>query len=162
MTLAMAALRALNDHDSPQRAAALQAFYERFRHEPLVLDKWFALESGSLRAGGLDRVEALLRHPDYRANPNRARAVLGTLSRENLALFHAPDGSGYRLLAGQVAQIDGGNPQLAARLVEGLLGWRRLAEPWRATMRAALEALAAGALSREVADKVGKALAAAR
>ncbi|MGQ0619139.1 MAG: aminopeptidase N [Panacagrimonas sp.] len=159
MSLVMGALRALNDQASPERESAMAAFHQRIRDEPLVLDKWFALEAGSLRAGGLDRIQNLLAHPDYRASPNRARAVLATLSRENLPAFHATDGAGYRLLAAQVMQIDAGNAQLAAKLVEGLLGWRRLAAPWRDAMRAALETLAGGALSREVADKVGKALA---
>lgn len=159
MSLAMGALRALNDRATPQREAAMQAFYERFRHEPLVLDKWFALEAGSLRAGGVERIQSLLMHPDYHASPNRVRAVLATLSRENLPAFHSADGAGYGLLATQVAQIDAGNPQLAAKLVEGLLGWRRMTAPWSDAMRAALETLASGTLSRDVAEKVGKALA---
>lgn len=160
MTLITGALRALNDHDSPQRTQALAAFQVRFRDEPLVLDKWFALESGSLRPGGVERIEALLVHPDYRANPNRARAVLGTFSRENFALFHHTDGRGYRLLADQVGEIDRGNPQLAARLIEGLLGWRRMAADWAQPMREALASMSRRSLSPDLADKVGKALSA--
>lgn len=158
MSLAIGGLAALRDSDSPEREEAMDAFHLRFREEPLVLDKWFAMEAGSARPGGLERVTALLSHPDFRPNPNRTRAVLGTFMRENLRGFHAIDGSGYRLLATQLAKIDAGNPQLAAKLVEGLLGWRRMVAPLGEQMRGALERLAQAGLSRDMSEKVGKAL----
>ena len=101
---------------------------------------------------------ALLALPDFQLNPNRVRAVLGTLMRENLRAFHAVDGSGYRLLSERIQGLDAGNPQLAARLVEGLLGWRRLVPALGEKMRAALEDLARTHPSRDVAEKVTKAL----
>ncbi len=158
MTLAVGGLAALRDSDSSEREEAMDAFHLRFRDEPLVLDKWFAMEAGSARAGGVERANALLSHPDFKPNPNRTRAVLGTFMRENLRAFHAADGSGYRLLATQLAKIDAGNPQLAARLVEGLLNWRRMVAPLGDLMRAALEQLAQAGPSRDMAEKVGKAL----
>nr|WP_293244502.1 aminopeptidase N [Panacagrimonas sp.] len=158
MTLAMGGLAALRDAESDEREQAMAAFHARFRQDPLVLDKWFALEAGSARPGGVERVRALLSHADFQPNPNRVRSVLGTFMRENLRAFHAPDGSGYRLLSEQIQRLDAGNPQLAARLVEGLLGWRRLIPEHGESMRAALERLAQAGPSRDVAEKVGKAL----
>ncbi|TDU32532.1 alanyl aminopeptidase [Panacagrimonas perspica] len=158
MSLAIGGLAALRDSDSAEREEAMDAFHLRFRDEPLVLDKWFAMEAASARPAGLERVTALLTHPDFKPNPNRTRAVLGTFMRENLRSFHAPDGGGYRLLATELAKIDAGNPQLAARLVEGLLGWRRLVPALGEHMRAALEQLAQAGPSRDVAEKIGKAL----
>ncbi|HKY89941.1 MAG TPA: aminopeptidase N C-terminal domain-containing protein, partial [Nevskiaceae bacterium] len=141
------------------RARAMEQFHARFRAEPLVLDKWFALEASSARDGGVERAQALLKHPDFVPNPNRTRAVLGSLFRENLRAFHRADGGGYRLLAEQVAALDAGNPQLAAKLVEGLLGWKNLVQPYRAFMRDALAGLADRHLSKEVREKVDKGLA---
>lgn len=158
MTLAMGGLAALRDTVSDERERAMSAFHARFRNDPLVLDKWFALEAGSARPDGVARVRALLQHPDFQRNPNRVRAVLGTFMRENLRAFHAPDGGGYRLLSEQIQSLDAGNPQLAARMVEGLLGWRRLVPELGQPMRAALEALAQARPSRDVAEKVDKAL----
>jgi aminopeptidase N len=136
----------------------MEHFHARFRHEPLVLDKWFALEAGSARDGGVERALGLLQHPDFVPNPNRVRSVLGTLFRENLRAFHRPDGGGYRLLATQVAALDPSNPQLAARLVVGLLGWKSLVQPYRAFMRDALAGLADKHLSKDVREKVDKGL----
>ncbi|MGQ0698189.1 MAG: aminopeptidase N [Panacagrimonas sp.] len=159
MSLAMGALSAMRDTDCAEREQAMQAFHVRFRQDPLVLDKWFALEASSMRSGAVGRVESLLAHPDFQPSPNRVRSVLGSFMRENLAGFHQPDGSGYALLSGQLARIDRSNPQLAARLVDGLLGWRRMAAPFDALMRTALGSLAAQKLSRDVREKVAKALA---
>ena len=158
MTLAIGGLAALRDADSDEREQAMAGFHARFRDEPLVLDKWFALEAGSPRAHGVERVRALLAHGDFQANPNRVRAVLGTFMRENLRGFHAADGSGYQLLAEQIQRLDAGNPQLAARMVEGLLGWRRLVAPLGEQMRSALERLASAKPSRDVSEKLTKAL----
>ncbi len=158
MSLVMGALRALRDCRSPQRDQAMDAFLDRHRRDALVLDKWFALQAGADLPQPLDRVRALLEHPDYQPNPNRCRAVLGVFARENLAGFHSQDGGGYRLLAAQVAKLDRGNPQLAARLIEGLLGWRRMAAPFGGHMRATLQDLNTQALSPDLREKVDKAL----
>ena len=43
-------LSALLDNELPEaeaRERALSAFYERWREDPLVLDKWFAIQAGS-------------------------------------------------------------------------------------------------------------------
>ena len=158
MSLVMGALRALRDCESTQRDQAMDAFLARHRSDALVLDKWFALQSGAALPQPLERVRALLEHPDYQPNPNRCRAVLGVFARDNLAGFHSQDGSGYRLLAGQVSKLDRGNPQLAARLVEGLLGWRRMAAPFDQHMRTTLQDLHAQGLSPDLREKVDKAL----
>ena len=159
MTLSFGALAAINDVDSPQREAAMAAFLTRWRHEPLVLDKWFALQAGSAIDGGLQRVKDLLQHPDYVPSPNRIRAVLGSFWRENLRAYHAADGSGYRLLAQQIAQLDRNNPQIASRLSDGLMGWRDLAPAQGKQLRAVLTELAAMSLSPDVGEKIAKALA---
>ncbi|MGQ0529727.1 MAG: aminopeptidase N, partial [Panacagrimonas sp.] len=161
MSLVMGALRALRDHDSVEREAAMDEFQARFRHDALVLDKWFALEASSARPGGVARIAALLAHADFVPNPNRVRAVLGSFMRDNLRAFHSLDGSGYGLFAQQIAQIDRSNAQLAARLVEGLLGFARLRAPYAQMMRAAVEQLASGEVSRDVREKLDKALSAA-
>src|SRR3546814_18282741 len=79
----MAALAALNDLDRPERDAALDAFHDRWRHDPLVLDKWFALKAGSARPGTLREVVALLGHPGFSIrNPNRVRPLIGGSSED--------------------------------------------------------------------------------
>ncbi|MGQ0502659.1 MAG: aminopeptidase N [Panacagrimonas sp.] len=158
MSLVMGAMGALRDVACEEREQSMKGFHARFRHDPLVLDKWFALEAASSLPGAVERVQKLLAHPDFQPSPNRVRAVLGSFMRENLAGFHRPDGSGYRLLAEQLGRIDRSNPQLSARLVDGMLGWRRLAEPFGGLMRSALESLAAQKPSKDLREKLDKAL----
>ncbi|MGB2304365.1 MAG: aminopeptidase N, partial [Candidatus Puniceispirillales bacterium] len=45
MTLSMAGLNALNQTDVEERQIALAAFAEKWGNQPLVMEKWFALES---------------------------------------------------------------------------------------------------------------------
>jgi len=124
----------------------------------LVLDKWFALQAGSAIGQGVERVRSLLQHPDFTPNPNRLRAVLGTFWRENLRAYHRADGAGYRLLGDQIAHLDRSNPQIAARLCDGLLGWKDIVPPQNQLLRAVLVDLSQQPLSADVGEKIGKAL----
>ena len=96
MTDTFAALVALKDGATPERDALFARFEERWRDEPLVLDKWFALEAQAERSDTLTRVQSLLAHPRFNArNPNRVRSLVGAFALRNFARFHAADGRGY-------------------------------------------------------------------
>jgi aminopeptidase N len=142
---------------------ALEDFYARFEREPLVIDKWFALQAmqrGSAARPVIETVRALMRHPAFNLkNPNRARSLIFSFCAANPAQFHAADGSGYAFWAEQVLALDAINPQVAARLARNLELWRRFTPALREPMRAALEKVAAGVKSRDVREIVEKALA---
>jgi aminopeptidase N len=156
MTLARAGLRALQCHDIPEREAAVRAFYERWQEKPVILDAWFALEASAPFDDGLERVERLLAHPRFDpAAPNSVRAVLGGLTG-NPPVFHAADGSGYRFMATQIAQLDHRNPITASRLVKVFSRWQSYGPARRDRMHEALDQLAAADLStnsREVVEQ---------
>ncbi len=134
MTDSLAALIALDRSGAEQFDEALAAFYTRWKGNPLVLDKWFMVQAGSLRADALSRTLRLLIHDDFtHDNPNRVRALVGVFSQGNQGAFHAPDGSGYALLAEQIRTIDPLNPALAARLLGAYESWRQL-EPRRSAL----------------------------
>jgi aminopeptidase N len=138
----------------------MEAFYTRWQHKPVILDSWFALEAAAPFADGLERVAGLLRHPRFDPNaPNAVRAVLGGLAG-NAPVFHAADGSGYRFLAEQIAQLDHRNPITASRLVKVFSRWRSFGPERRERMRAALESLAAKTLSVNTAEVVAQCLSA--
>jgi aminopeptidase N len=141
---------------------ALARFAELFRHEPLVVDKWFALQAGAPERNGqvFARVKALLSHPDFNMrNPNRASSLLATFSR-NPAAFNRPDAAGYLFWADRVLELDSINPQLASRLARAMDRWRKLADPYRAAAREALQRVAAKTdLSSDVREIIGHALA---
>jgi len=156
----LAALAALVNSSAPQRQAALARFYDDFRDEALVVDKWFALQA-TARGTDVATVRELMRHPAFkRSNPNRARSLIFSFCNGNPSAFHAADGSGHAFWAEQVLALDAGNPQVAARLARSLDRWRRFAPALRASMRAALERVAAAPkLSKDVQELIGKSLA---
>ena len=159
MTDRQGALGVLANGDSPERAAALKAFYDRFRDDALVLDKWFSVQALSSRADTPAAVQALAKHPDFTiANPNRMRSLAGAFAANQRA-FHDMAGGGYRFLADMILAVDPLNPQSAARLVPALGRWRRF-EPKRAGMMAEeLERiLKTPGLSKDVTEQVSKSL----
>jgi aminopeptidase N len=161
MTDRQGALTALANSDAAERAEALDAFYERYRANPLVIDKWFTTQALSTRADTLEAVQALATHPDFTlANPNRIRSLIGAFAA-NQPAFHAGSGEGYRLLADKILEIDTLNPQTAARLVPPLGRWRRFDERRAGLMRAQLQRLVeTPGLSKDVFEQVSKSLAA--
>jgi aminopeptidase N len=160
MTDRQGALGILVSLDAPERQQALDAFYDRFHDDPLVLDKWFALQAAAQRADTVDQVLELAQHPDFViTNPNRLRSLAGTFGGNHWA-FHSPDGRGYAFLADMIIAADKLNPQIAARLVPPLGRWRRFEPKRAAMMRQALERIAATAgLSKDVYEQVTKSLA---
>ncbi|MBW0144222.1 aminopeptidase N [Sphingomicrobium clamense] len=159
MTDRVAALGVLSHLDAPEREAAFDHFYDRYRNDTLVLDKWFSLQAMSQREGALEAVEALSCHPDFNLkNPNRLRALmLGFAS--NQFVFHHASGRGYKLLADMIIAADKLNPQVAARMVPPLGRWRRFEPKRRELMKGALERIAAAdGLSKDVFEQVSKSL----
>lgn len=160
MTDRQGALGTLVSLQAPQRQQALDAFYARFRDDPLVLDKWFALQAAAQRADTLDQVLKLSGHPDFTmTNPNRLRSLVGMFAGNHWG-FHSADGRGYRFLADMIIAADKLNPQIAARLVPAFGRWRRF-EPKRSVMmREALERIVATpGLSKDVYEQASKSLA---
>ncbi|MGH6988955.1 MAG: aminopeptidase N, partial [Stellaceae bacterium] len=161
MTDAMAGLGALMLLGGADYQSALAEFFERWQGEPLVIDKWFALQARDPAPDALQRVIRLTAHPAFDArNPNRLRALVQTFASANPARFHDPSGAGYRFLADQVLAVDLFNPMTAARLVQPLADWARYAPALGALMREQLARIAASAsLSKNVSELVNRALA---
>jgi len=159
MTDRLSALGALASSDAAERHRALAAFYERYRDDPLVLDKWFTVQAVSTREDTPRAVEELARHPDFTlSNPNRLRALVGAFAA-NPRAFHAEGGRGYRFLADMVIAVDRLNPQTAARLVPPLGRWRRFGEGRAALMKAELERIVGTeGVSKEVYEQASKSL----
>jgi aminopeptidase N len=160
MTDRQAALRILTDRDVPERKRALEAFYSTWRHDPLVLDKWFSLQAVSSLPDTLSRVRSLYDHADFSlSNPNRVRALVGAFAAGNPVRFHGADGGGYRFLADVTLALDGRNPQVASRMATLFSQWQRYDPGRRALMQAQLERIAAAPkLSKDVFEIVGRAL----
>jgi aminopeptidase N len=163
MTDRFNALAALVTSGSELAPQALQRFHAIFKDEPLVLDKWFALQAGAPDRGGnvLPAVKQLMNHPDFNIrNPNRARSVLFSYCSANPGAFHRPDAAGYVYWSERVLELDAFNPQVAARLARALDRWKKLVEPMRSAAREAIARVAARTdLSNDVREVVTRALA---
>ena len=126
MTDAIGGLSALMQIGGAEAQSALDDFHAKWKAEPLVIDKWFAIQARDPSEGALGRVLGLTAHPDYDGrNPNRMRSLVGGFAMGNPARFHDPSGAGYRFLADQILMIDAFNPVAAARMVDPLAGWAR-------------------------------------
>jgi aminopeptidase N len=160
MTDRIAALGLLAESDLPARADALAAFYERWRDDPLVIDKWFALQAQSQRPDAVEQVTRLLDHEAFTLkNPNRARSLIGAFAGGNPTGFHRADGAGYALVAGQLLLLDRLNPQVAARMMTPFGRWRRYDAGRQERMQAQLERiLATPGLSRDSFEIASKSL----
>ncbi|MCC2113328.1 MAG: DUF3458 domain-containing protein, partial [Hyphomicrobiales bacterium] len=160
MTDRLAALQTLAMLDIPQRQAALDDFYGRYKKNPLVIDKWLTLNAVSPFPSTLDTVIALTEHPAFSyQNPNRIRSLIGAFATGNQAQFNRRDGAGYDFIADAVLRLDRINPQVAARLLSSFRSWRALETPRRVKAKAALERiLGTEKLSRDVADIAARCL----
>jgi aminopeptidase N len=152
MTESLGALGCLLNNGQGQAEAA--AFYERWKDQRLVIDKWFALQIGC--ASPADCVEitrALTKHKDFDwKNPNRFRSVIGSLGG-NQAGFHRQDGAGYTLYADWMLILDPVNAQITARMCGAFETWRRFDAGRQALIKAQLDRiLAVPTLSRNTRE----------
>jgi aminopeptidase N len=158
MTELLAGLKIMVDIQGPEREHAIRAFYEQWKHDRQVVDKWLAVQAASSLPDTLLRVKGLMQHEAFSIkNPNNIRALIGMFCRNNPLYFHAKDGSGYQFLAEQIVVLDKLNPQVAARMLGALNSWRRYDAHRQGLMKAALEHIAGQAnLSADVYEIVTK------
>ncbi len=139
MTDQLAALQALAHSDATVRAQVLTDFYQRWQHDPLVVDKWFTLQATAPGPDTLMQVTELLDHAAFNLkNPNKVRALLGAFSH-NPTAFHAAAGSGYAFVADHVIKLNLINPQVAARLLGVFSRWARYDRSRQELMRSQLK-----------------------
>jgi aminopeptidase N len=159
MTDSIAGLAALTRMESAKKQAAFDHFHDRFKNDPLVLDKWMSLQAGSCLPGTVDAVKTLMTNPAFSMkNPNRVRSLIGAFAGNHLR-FHAMDGTGYALVGDVIRQLDTINPQVAARMAGAFETWRRYDTKRQALMQAELEKIkAAPKLSENLFEVTSKML----
>ncbi|KAL3833474.1 hypothetical protein ACJIZ3_008210 [Penstemon smallii] len=151
LTELFAALVALDQIPSKTRDEVLADFYDKWQHDFLVLNKWFALQAMSSVPGNVENVRKLLNHPAFdMRDPNMVHSLIGGFCRSPVN-FHSKDGSGYKFLGEMVVQLDKINPQVASRMVSAFSRWKRYDETRQSLAKAQLEMiLAANGLSENV------------
>ncbi len=159
MTDVMGALNALNQVDSPYRIEALEMFFQKWKQQPLLVNKWLMLQAQAMDSKTIAVVKHLLQHPAYDSkNPNNVYSLIVSFGA-NPVCFHAHDGAGYELLADQVLDLDPHNPQVAARVIQPLTRWKMMDKKRQQMIKAALQRiLEAPKLSNDVYEIVTKSL----
>ncbi|MEM7438201.1 MAG: aminopeptidase N [Pseudomonadota bacterium] len=142
-------------------AEAVSAFYDQWRSDRLVIDKWFAVQASTTPGDrAVDAVDDLTRHADFDwKNPNRFRSLIAGFAMMNPAGFHRADGAGYAFFADWLLKLDPVNPQTTARMAGAFETWRRYDEDRQQLIRAQLERIAGtDGLSKDTGEIVGKML----
>jgi aminopeptidase N len=161
MTDQISALSALSGRaDCEARTEAIDMFYEQWKHDPLIMNKWLGLQAGAALPNNVENVKRLTEHPAFDIkNPNKVYSLVGGFVGGTPTNFHAADGSGYEFLGDIVLKIDKLNGGVAARMVGGFTRWRKYDEKRRVMMKAQLERIVGTeGLSENVFEIVSKSL----
>jgi aminopeptidase N len=143
MTDQLACLNSIVHYHNPIRDTIINQFYSQWQDTALVVDKWFSAQGSSYTDSALDDIITLFQHAAYNLhNPNRARSLLGALIG-NSSAFHHPSGRGYDFVASKIIELDTINPQVAARMANAFLHWRKLTPDQAALMKRQIEKIAA-------------------
>ena len=160
LTDEIGALNILRRAPKNQREKAFERFYDRWHGDHLVIDHWFSLQAMLPSSSALAVTQRLAKHSLFSMkNPNKVRALLFAFAN-NPANFHRVDGRGYEFIGSKVIELDGINPQVAARLFGSFRSWRTLEMGRRQLAEAALQRIiATKSLSRDVTEIAMKTLA---
>ncbi|HHY0382809.1 TPA: aminopeptidase N [Vibrio parahaemolyticus] len=160
MTDTIAAMSAANSAQLECREELMADYSDKWKHDGLVMDKWFALQGSNPAEDALEKVKATMNHEAFSLkNPNRTRSLIGSFLAANPVRFHDKSGSGYQFAGDILRQLNDSNPQVASRMIDPLLKFRKYDEARQAMIRAELEKLKAmDNLAKDLFEKVTKAL----
>lgn len=160
MTDRLAAMNTAADLDLECQEEIFNSFEKEFGSESLVMDSYFRIRASVSSEETVFTVRKLLKHPRFDiTNPNRVRALVGTLARSNPEALHRKDGAGYHLLGALIRRFNDSNAMLAAALVTPLLQFKRFDDERAALMQEELEKLSHIAnISRGLSEKIEAAL----
>lgn len=160
MTDTIAAMSAANSAQLTCREALMSDYSDKWKHDGLVMDKWFALQGSNPVEDALENVKATMSHEAFSLkNPNRTRSLIGSFLNTNPVRFHDKSGAGYQFAGEILRQLNDTNPQVASRMIDPLLKFRKYDEGRQALIRAELEKLKSmDNLAKDLFEKVTKAL----
>nr|WP_299374249.1 DUF3458 domain-containing protein [uncultured Kiloniella sp.] len=159
MTDELSALLILDKLGGRRVDESMESFYAKWKDNPLVIDKWFAVQAGRKHPGGVEAIRKLTQHEAFDArNPNRVRALVGGFAMSNPHLFHAPSGAGYEFFTEQVLEMDSRNPSVAARLLGVYEIWRKLDVQRQDQIKAQLRKVIKSKPSKNVLEIASKTL----
>ncbi|MEZ8288025.1 aminopeptidase N [Vibrio sp. 10N.237.312.B06] len=160
MTDTMAAMGAANSAQLPCRETLMADYSDKWKYDGLVMDKWFALQGTNPSSNALEVIKASMSHQAFSLkNPNRTRNLVGSFLNMNPVQFHDKSGQGYEFAGEILRELNSSNPQVASRLIDPLLKFRKYDEERQALIKKELETLKnMDNLAKDLFEKVTKAL----
>ncbi|MGO2162161.1 MAG: aminopeptidase N [Vibrio toranzoniae] len=160
MTDTMAAMGAANSAQLPCRETLMADYSDKWKHDGLVMDKWFALQGTNPSSNALEVIKQSMSHQAFSLkNPNRTRNLVGSFLNMNPVQFHDKSGQGYAFAGEILRELNSSNPQVASRLIDPLLKFRKYDDERQALIKQELETLKSmDNLAKDLFEKVTKAL----
>lgn len=160
MTDTMAAMGAANSAKLPCRESLMSDYSDKWKHDGLVMDKWFALQGTNPSSNALEVIKESMSHQAFSLkNPNRTRNLVGSFFNMNSVQFHDKSGQGYAFAGEILRELNSSNPQVASRLIDPLLKFRKYDDERQALIKTELETLKnMDNLAKDLFEKVTKAL----
>lgn len=133
----------INNGTEEQRKEVVDAYYEKWKDEPLNMYTWLSAQAYADRDDVFETVKELTEHPAYdKTNPNLVRQLLGAFGG-NKVHFHREDGAAYEFLADKVLEADTINGKMSSGIVGALLDVKKYDEGRQEKMQAQLERISA-------------------
>ena len=140
----------------------LEKFYSEFQNDKIVLEKWFQIRSSYNNSyfDGINSIKDILKNKNFEyKNPNFVRAIFSSFQGNNIELFHAKDGSGYKFVTDQIIIIDKINPQTAARIITPMTNISKFNDITKNRIKIYLKKIINSNPSNDVFEVVSKVLA---
>ncbi|MDA9556092.1 aminopeptidase N [Vibrio sp.] len=162
MTDKIAAMGAANRSQLSIRDELMLQYSDEWKHDGLVMDKWFMLQGSNPAETALDQLKEAMKHEAFTLqNPNRIRSLIGSFLNNNPIRFHDKSGAGYEFAGEILHLLNESNPQVASRLIDPLLKFKKYDIVRQELIRAELKKLQANPkLAKDLFEKVSKALSA--
>lgn len=161
LTDMLSSLRGLVHTHKAEAQPALQAFYDKWHTDPMVLDSWFSVQASNPQEGTLKHLQQLITHEKFNfKRPNSVRALLSGVILEASGTKNFHTKAGYTWFTDQIIKLDSINPQVAARLVTPLISFKKYTPARQELMKTQLKRIIQSeTLSKNMQEIVGKALA---
>jgi len=127
MTIKLYSLSCISNMKSKDRNTILLDFYEKYKKQPIMIEKWFQVQASAKLKNNLHNIKRLIKSPEFTyKNPNQVRSLLNVFAKNNPINFHDNSGKGYKFIADQIIILDSINPSSAASLSSAFSNWKSL------------------------------------
>ncbi len=139
MTDQMVALSLLCNNESQEKEKALEDFYEKWKSDSLVMNKWFAVQAMAKSNTVIENLKKLEKDPAFDGtNPNKIRSLFGAFGK-NYPFFHDAMGTGYQYLADKILEVDKFNKKASGSLAKSFEHFQYLSPEQKKFKAAALD-----------------------